>query len=104
MKNYGKKKKKIEDFKRKKRELILNKAKLASDMEREKQNLINKFENTFKKKKQIDAEIVKELFPEDIELYNRVKDMTDKMYKTRNNLSKTTNSNFNSTSRNHVNK
>ena len=103
MKNYGKKKKKIEDFKRKKRELILNKAKLANDMEREKQRLISKFENAFKKKKQIDAEIVKELFPEDIELYNRVKDMTDKMYRTTNSLSKT-NSNFNSTSRNHVNK
>ena len=51
-------------------------------MEKEKQNLINKFENTFKKKSQIDAQIVKELFPEDEELYNRIKKMTDKMYKT----------------------
>ena len=64
-------------------ELIENKAKLTGDMEKEKQNLIVKFENTFKKKNsQIDAEIIKELFPEDEELYNRVKKMTDKMYKT----------------------
>ena len=31
------------------------------------------------KKKQIDAEIVKELFPEDEELYNRIKNMTNKV-------------------------
>ena len=95
------KEKKIEDFKKKKRELIQNKAKLANDMEREKQNLINKFENAFKKKKHIDAEIVKELFPEDIELYNRIKNMTDKMFRTTNilSLNKTSHSAFNSTAR-----
>ena len=76
------KEQKIEEFKKKKMELIENKAKLTGDMEKEKQNLINKFENTFKKKSQIDAQIVKELFPEDEELYNRIKKMTDKMYKT----------------------
>ena len=76
------KEQKIEEFKKKKMELIENKAKLTGDMEKEKQNLINKFENTFKKKSQIDAQIVRELFPEDEELYNRIKKMTDKMYKT----------------------
>ena len=82
--------------------MIENKAKLANDMEKEKQELIFKFENAFKKKKQIDAEIVKELFPEDEELYNKIKNMTDKMYKTTKNLSlnNTTNSNnFNSTTK-----
>ena len=34
--------------------------------------------NTFKKKSQIDANLVKELFPDDNELYNRIK-LTDKM-------------------------
>ena len=48
-------------------------------MEKEKQELIAKFENALKKKKQIDAEIVKELFPEDEELYNRIKNMTNKV-------------------------
>ena len=60
--------------------MIENKTKIQNDMEKEKQELIIKFENAFKKKKHIDAEIVKELFPEDEELYNRIKDMTDKMF------------------------
>ena len=51
-------------------------------MKIQKQLLINKFENTFKKKNQLDAQIVKELFPEDEELYKRIKNMTDKMNKT----------------------
>lgn len=79
---------KMEDFKRKKMELIENKAKLTDDMEKEKQNLISRFENTFKKKTLIDAQIVKELFPEDEELYKRIKKMTDKMNKTGNNFNK----------------
>ena len=69
-------------------------------MEKEKQELIVKFENAFKKKKQIDAEIVKELFPEDEELYNKIKSMTDKMYKTTNNLNKSI---LNSTNKNNSN-
>lgn len=68
-----------EDFKKKKRELIDNKTKLTGDMEKEKQQLIVKFESAFKKKNQINAEIVKDLFPEDEELYNRIKKMTDKI-------------------------
>ena len=73
---------KIEDFKKKKMELLENKAKLTDDMEKEKQRLIMRFENIFKKKNQIDPEIVKELFPEDEELYQRIKKMTNKMNKT----------------------
>ena len=76
------KEQKLEDFKKKKRELIENKARLTSGMEKEKQLLITKFENTFKKKNKVDVRIVKELFPEDEELYKRIKKMTDKMNKT----------------------
>ena len=54
-------------------------------MEKEKQELIIKFENALKKKKEIDAEIVKELFPEDEELYNRIKNMTNKIKDNNNN-------------------
>ena len=73
--------------------MIENKTKQTSEMEKEKQQLIAKFENTFKRKKQIDAEIVKELFPEDEELYNKIKNMTNKMYKTTYNLNKNNKSN-----------
>ena len=82
MEELNEKEQRIEDFKKKKRELIENKTKLSGDMQKEKQYLINKFENTFKKKNQIDAQIVKDLFPEDEDLYNRIKKMTDKMNKT----------------------
>ena len=88
------KRKKIEDFKKKKREMIENKTKQTNEMEKEKQELILKFENAFQKKKQIDAEIVKELFPEDQELYKRIKNMTDKMYKTTNNFNKSNKFNY----------
>ena len=73
---------KLENFKKKKRELIENKARLSSVMHKEKQLLINKFENTLKKYSKLDANIVKELFLEDEELYKRIKKMTDKMSKT----------------------
>ena len=73
------KEQKINNFKKRKKELIENKAKLTNSMEKEKQELIYKFENAFKKKAQIDAEIVKELFPEDEELYGRIKKLTDKL-------------------------
>ena len=73
------KEQKIEDFKKKKKELMDNKAKLATDMEKEKKQLISKFENSIKNKAQIDPEIVKELFPDDVELYQRIKKMTDKI-------------------------
>ena len=98
------KEKKIQFFKNKKDELIKNKAKLAKDMEREKQRLINKFEKAVKKRNQVDPEIVKDLFPEDEVLYNKIKCMTTRMYKTTYNLSKRFNnscnhSKFNGTSR-----
>ena len=73
--------KKIDNFKKKKRELMENKEKLAGDMEKEKQELIVKFENAFKKKNQIDPEMIKELFPEDQKLYEKVKSMTEKLKK-----------------------
>ena len=48
---------------------------------------------------QIDAEIVKELFPEDEELYNKIKNMTNKMYKTTYNLNKNNRSNKDSSTK-----
>jgi hypothetical protein len=44
---------------------------------------MNKFENAMKKRKNIDAEIVKELFPEDQNFYNRVKLLTTTLYNIR---------------------
>ena len=38
-----------------------------------------KFLKKSKNKKQIDAEIIKDLFPDDLELYKRIKKLTDKI-------------------------
>ena len=56
------KEKKIEDFKKKKREMLENKAKIANDMEKEKQELIVKFENAFKKNKQVETSLIEEFY------------------------------------------
>ena len=73
------KEQKIEIFKKKKKELMESKAKLTAGVEKEKKELIIKFENSLKNKKQIDAEIIKDLFPDDLELYKRIKKLTDKI-------------------------
>ena len=72
--------KKIEKYKLKKEELRVSKSKLTDSIEREKQKLIEKFETVLQKNKQIDAEVVKELFPEDEDLYQKIKNMTSQIY------------------------
>ena len=76
--NFQKKNKKLK-FKKKKKELMESKAKLTAGVEKEKKELIIKFENSLKNTKQINAEIIKDLFPDDLELYKRIKKLTDKI-------------------------
>ena len=57
-----------------------SKVKMSEQLNKEKQLLINKFEKALKKTKKIDAELVKELFPEDQNLYNKVKLLTTTLY------------------------
>ena len=51
------------------------KKKLNMELQNEKYNLINKFNNLVKGKSKIDSEIVKQLYPEDEELYKKIKNM-----------------------------
>ena len=48
---------------------------LNIELQNEKSALINKFNNLVKGKSKIDSEIVKELYPEDEELYQKIKNM-----------------------------
>ena len=83
--NYEMKCKEIED-KEKRIELMKNeknnfneeKKKLNQEMQKEKISLINKFNKLVKGKTKIDSEIVKELYPEDEELYQKIKEMQKK--------------------------
>jgi hypothetical protein len=79
------KEKKTERNKKKKQILRENKTKLTDSIEKEKQELIVRFENILQKNKKIDAEVVKKLFPEDKELYNKIKNLTDEVYNKCNN-------------------
>jgi len=55
----------------------MNEKKLNIDLQNEKAELINKFNNLIKGKSKIDSEIVKQLYPEDKELYEKIKNMQD---------------------------
>ena len=75
------KEKKIEDFKKQKQKVLDSKAKISEQINKEKTDLINKFEKEMSKKKQIRPSLVKKLFPNDEKLYYKVKVMTDNIYK-----------------------
>ena len=51
------------------------KKRLNIELQNEKSDLINKFNKLVKGKSKIDSEIVKELYPEDEELYQKIKSM-----------------------------
>ena len=69
------KEKRIELMKNEKQKFQNQKKKLNMELQNEKYNLINKFNNLVKGKSKIDSEIVKQLYPEDEELYKKIKNM-----------------------------
>ena len=84
----------MEDFKRKKNELIQSKAELTDKMEKEKEKLISDFEKSFKKKEQVDAnELIEELFPEGKQLSEKDTELKKKIEKLIQQMNKYNNSN-----------
>ena len=71
----------MDEYKLKKQKLRDNKSKLTDSIEKEKQQLIFRFESVLQKNKPIDAEVVRKLFPDDKKLYEKVKNMQDEIYK-----------------------
>ena len=59
------KEKKIEDFKKQKQKVLESKTKMSEQINKEKRELINKFEKAMGRKKQIKPSLVKKLFPND---------------------------------------
>jgi hypothetical protein len=53
--------------------MTLIKMQLSQDIQKQKQELMDKFDMFIRQKRDIDSEIVKELFPDDVELYNKIK-------------------------------
>jgi hypothetical protein len=69
------KEKRIEQMKNEQNKFREQKKTLNRQMQNEKRQLINKFNNLVKGKSKIDCEIVKKLYPDDDELYEKIKNM-----------------------------
>ena len=72
------KEQKIEDFKKQCERINQQKTQAAIKFQRQKEEVVKKFDNLMKQNKEIEAETIKELFPEDEELYNKIKEMKEK--------------------------
>ena len=71
------KEQKIEDFKKQCERINQQKTQAAIKFQRQKEEVVKKFDNLMKQNKEIEAETIKELFPEDEELYNKIKEMKE---------------------------
>lgn len=81
MEEMSKKERKLEKYKIRKQILIEKNMLMSNSIERQKVQLINQFDNVLNKNKEINAELVKKLFPEDQNFFNKIKNMTDQVYK-----------------------
>ena len=75
------KEKKIEKFKIRKQTLMEKNMLLSDSIEKQKVKLIDEFDNALKKSKEINADLVKKLFPEDKKFYEKIKSMTEEVNK-----------------------
>ena len=72
---------KIESFKRQCEKINDQKNKAKIKFQREKEEVVKKFNEIVKQNKEIDEETIKQLFPDDEELYNKIKEMREKQKK-----------------------
>ena len=89
----SKKDKKIQKYKIRKQTLLEKNLILSDSIEKQKVKLIDEFDNALKKSKEINADLVKKLFPEDKKFYDKIKHMTDEVYKKYNSEKEIDNSN-----------
>ena len=73
------KEQKIEDFKKQCERINQQKAQAAMKFQRQKEEVVKKFDNLMKQNKEIEPETIKQLFPDDEELYNKIKELKDKI-------------------------
>ena len=75
MEELEEKEKKFQDYKNQKEKLTQQRIETSIGIQKKKEEVLKKFENLMKQNKEIDPETIKEIFPDDIELYNKVKEM-----------------------------
>ena len=72
------KEKKIQEFKSQKEKLTQQRIETSIGIQKKKEEILTKFENLMKQNKEIDPKTIKEVFPDDEELYNKVVEMKRK--------------------------
>ena len=88
MEEINEKEQKIEEFKRQCERINEQKTQAALSFQRQKEDIVKKFDQIVQQNKEIDPETIKELFPDDEELYNKIKEMKEKQKKDEENLKK----------------
>ena len=75
------KEKRQENYQKQKSKMEEKRQEISEKIQKEKQNVINKFDKLMKQNKEIEPQIIKELFPDDEELYIKIKSMIDQKKK-----------------------
>ena len=70
--------KKIQDFKTQKEKLTQQRIDTSIEIQKKKDEILKKFDNLMKQNKEIDPQTIKEVFPDDEELFKKVKEMKKK--------------------------
>ena len=78
MEELKEKDKKFKDLKNQKEKLTQQRIETSIEMQKQKEDIIQKFDILTKKNKEIDPETIKQIFPDDEELYNKVVEMKKK--------------------------
>ena len=88
MEEINEKDQKIEDFKKQCEKINQQKTQAAIKFQRQKEDIVKKFDNLMKQNKEIEPETIKQLFPDDEELYNKIKELKDKVKQDDQNVKK----------------
>ena len=82
------KEKKIQQFKIQREKLAQQRIETSIGIEKKKEAIMKRFDDLMKQNKEIEPETVKQLFPDDEELYNKIKELKDKIKQDDQNVKK----------------
>ena len=82
------KERKLNEFKRQREILAWQRTKASLEVQKQKEEVVLKFDKLARQKKEIEPEMIRELFPGDNELYENVKEMKRKQKETEENIIK----------------
>ena len=75
MEELEEKERKLNEFKQQREKLALQRAQASTEVQKQKEEAVLKFDKLARQKKEIEPEMIRELFPGDNELYENVKEM-----------------------------